>query len=728
MKTTTTLPSDIKHLLIDSRDLAEDPERIKATAFVAIKTPLADGHKFIKGLYEKGVRCFIVNRIPDGEFGDATFVVTENTGDFLVEVARERLDRFKGKQIVITGSYGKTRAKERLAALLPDAVRSPRSWNSGIGVPLSIFKNTAEDHQFLITEVGIDGPGQADRLKDLLRPEIGVITAITDEHDEHFESHRKKIEEKVNLVKDAAKIYYENSDPEVLECLLEMTSAELIPYSRLEDVFPGEVAPVSTRFEVREVPGNCVLALDSFTNDAPSLEVSLQIARRRLAGRKLVVMLGGVTSDPQFEAELNTYNVEKSYFFPDEKSVKEFVQTAVREDFRDMLLLIKSTGTVSMEPIVTFLDEARHDTSLEVDLDALVHNFNYYRSLLPPGTGIVAMVKASAYGVGALEVAKTLESRRAAYLAVAVVDEAVALRRAGIKMPIIVLNPITNNFEALFKYRLEPAVFTLEELIRIANEALTHGIEKVPVHVKFDTGMHRLGFLAEDIPALTTWLKANPLIRVESVFSHLSTADCPELKDYTEKQVSEFKTMTERFAAELGCGFKRHLLNTAGISTFGHTDAAFDMARLGLGLYGISPLGEDETRRLRPVARLVSTIISIKKWPEGTPIGYGCRGITDRDSIIATVPIGYADGVDRHLGRGKAQFVVNGVKCPTIGNICMDLLMLDVTDVPNVKVGDEVEIFGPSAPIEKLAETLDTIPYEVLTSISPRVRRTYFHR
>ncbi|MDE6396891.1 MAG: hypothetical protein K2K84_06445, partial [Muribaculaceae bacterium] len=314
MRTTTSLPSDIKHLLIDSRDLAEDPARIKTTAFVAIKTSLADGHKFIHGLYEKGVRCFIVNHIPEDELADATFVVTENTNDFLVKVAKERLCNFKGKQIVITGSYGKTKAKERLASLLPDAVRSPRSWNSGIGVPLSIYENTAEDHQYLITEVGIDGPGQADRLKDLLRPEIGVITPITDEHDEHFCSHREKIEEKIRLVKDARTIYYENSDPEVAECLREMTSAELVPYASLEDVFPGESAQVSTRFEVREVPGNCVLALDSFTNDAPSLEVSLQMARRRLAGRKLVVMLGGVTPDRYFESELKAYGVEQSYF------------------------------------------------------------------------------------------------------------------------------------------------------------------------------------------------------------------------------------------------------------------------------------------------------------------------------------------------------------------------------------------------------------------------------
>ncbi len=728
MKTTDTLPSNITHLLTDSRNFVDDPERITSTAFVALRTGLADGHRFIGQLYQKGLRTFVVDHLPEGDFPDAEFVMTDNTSDFLIRLASEKLRNFSGSQIVITGSCGKTTAKEHLASVLRGAVRSPRSWNSGVGVPLSVFDNTLEDHRFIITEVGIDGPGQVDRLRPLLRPEIGIITRITDEHDEQFASHTDKIKEKISIVKDAPTIYYEDSDPEVAECLETMTSARLIPFKRIEDVFPGTSPDVSTRFEVREVPGNCVLALDSFTNDLPSLEISLDLARRRMAGRRLIVMLGGASKDRQFEKILDQYGVDKSYFFPDNESVNKFLSTAVRDDFNNALILVKGGYAVNLNPVVTFLDEARHDSSLEVDLDALVHNYNYYRSLLPRDTGLIGMVKASAYGVGALEVAKTLESRGAAYLAVAVVDEAVALRRAGIKMPIIVLNPITNNFEALFRYHLEPAVFTIEELHRIADEATAHGVDKVPVHVKFDTGMHRLGFLPEDIGHLADWLRNHRVIEVASVFSHLATADCPDLTEYTSRQVALFKKMTEEFAALYDGKFKRHLLNTAGISTLGHTEAAFDMARLGLGLYGISPLGDEETKKLKPVARLTSTIISLKNWPKGTPIGYGCRGVTSRDSVIATVPIGYADGIDRHLGRGNAGFVVKGVSCPTIGNICMDLLMLDVTDVPDVKVGDEVELFGPSAPIEKLAETLDTIPYEILTSISPRVRRTYFHR
>lgn len=725
---TDRLPSQVSRLFTDSRSVGVRPELNADTAFVALRTSLADGHNFVRRVYDMGVRTFVVDRVPEGDYPDAVFVLTDNTRRFLDDYAAERLSKFNGKQIVVTGSVGKTTAKEHLAAVLPDAVRSPRSWNSAVGVPLSIIENTSSPHKWMITEVGIDGPGQAAHMRKLLRPSIGILTRMTDEHDERFVSHRAKVREKIELVRDAEIICYEQSDPVVAEELACLEGVELRPYSDIAELFPGESPAVSTRFEVREAPMDCVLALDSYTNDPVSLTTSLDIARRRVAGRRLFVILGGVDDVTPYQSTLDRYGVERVITFADKEQVDEFLRTARRDEFSNAMILIKGSYAVDLESVVTFLDEARHDTQLEVNLDALVHNYNYYRSLLPRGTGIIGMVKASAYGIGALEVAKTLESRGAAYLAVAVVDEAVALRRAGIRMPIIVLNPITNNFEALFRYRLEPAVFTIDELNRIADEAAAHGVENVPVHVKFDTGMHRLGFLNDEIETLAVWLAAHPHVSVASVFSHLATADCPDLMDYTERQVRAFTEMTERFASLWPKPFKRHLLNTAGISQLGRTPAAFDMARLGLGLYGVSPLGNEESRRLRPVARLTSTVISLKHWPAGTPIGYGCKGVTARDSVIATVPIGYADGVDRRLGCGNARFAVNGVLCPTIGNICMDLFMLDVTDVPDVVVGDIVEIFGPQVRVETLAETLDTIPYEILTSISPRVRRTYFHR
>lgn len=402
-----------------------------------------------------------------------------------------------------------------------------------------------------------------------------------------------------------------------------------------------------------------------------------------------------------------------------------------RDDFSRSLIVVKGGTAEARKELTTFFDAARHDTMLEVDLDALVHNYNYYRSLLPRDTGLIGMVKASAYGLGALEVAKTLQSHGAAYLAVAVIDEGVALRRAGVTMPIIVLNPITNNFQALVDNRLEPTVFSIDELQRIATGIAPHlsADSPHPIHIKIDTGMHRLGFLEDDVEALALALKSTPNVRVSTIFSHLATADCPDLTDYTRLQTDTFERISAKLIAALGDPtIRRHLLNTAGISTLGHTRSAYNMARLGIGLYGISAIGGAEAAKLRTVATLVSTVISLKRWPAGTPIGYGCRGVTQRDSVIATVPIGYADGIDRHLGNGGLRVVVRGTKCPTIGNICMDLMMVDVTDAVGVEVGDRVEIFGPNAPVEDIARALDTIPYEPLVSVSERVCRTYFRR
>lgn len=336
------------------------------------------------------------------------------------------------------------------------------------------------------------------------------------------------------------------------------------------------------------------------------------------------------------------------------------------------------------------------------------------------------MVKASAYGMGAEEIGRALQSQGAAYLAVAVVDEAVALRDAGITMPVMVLNPITNRYHTLFSYNLEPAIFSPEELNRMLAEAKTEGVSGFPIHIKIDTGMHRVGFLENQIDYIAEVLQGQENVRVASVFTHLATADCLDMDEYTAGQIEAFQRIAGKLAYRLGYNPKRHYLNTAGMMRFADS-GDYDMARLGIGLYGISPYAGPEAAFLKPVAAFRSRIISLKHWPAGTPIGYGCKGRTERDSIIATVPVGYADGVNRHLGNGGAGFVVRGVECPTIGNICMDLCMVDVTDAQGVSVGDSVEIFGSQMPVERLAERLGTIPYEILTSVSPRVRRTYFY-
>lgn len=734
MKVLDTLPDNIIHILTDSRSITPRDITEADTAFVALCTAVGDGHRFVRPLYERGLRTFVVDDASRfADLDEATFVVAPGgTLDFLISTAGCRLKSSGARQIIITGSNRKTTVKELVTKAMRDAglkvARSPRTWNSAMGMALSVIDNVRCQPDWIVTEAGIDAPGQAARVAPLLQPETGVITSITGEHDEAFAGHAAKVAEKVALVRNARRIVYDSTDAELCRQIEALGHPEAIPVRGVAEIveavtgLPCPDVRVSTRVEVRRVPEDGVLFIDSYTNDIDSLPLSLDMAERRRVGRKLAVFLGNFDGDRSRAESLVAERGGRVYFFDGDGS--DLTGSLHRSDFAGHIILIKGGG----ERLVTFFDEARHDTTLQVDLDALVHNYNVYRSLLPNGTGIVGMVKADAYGLGALEVAKTLQSHGARYLAVAVVDEGVALRKAGITMPIIVLNPITNRFEALVSYNLEPTIFSLDELTRIEEGVRPYADRPVPVHIKLDTGMHRVGFLENEIDTLAGRLNESDVVRPASIFSHLATADCPDMTEYTRGQIELFERMSSRLAGLLTAPVRRHLLNTAGIATLGHTHAAYDLARLGIGLYGVSPVKEGADSALQPVARLVSTIISVKHWPADTPIGYGCKGRTLRPSVIATVPVGYADGIDRHLGGGNACFVVNGVECPTIGNVCMDQLMLDITDAPGAGVGTEVEIFGPDAPIERLSRTLDTIPYEVLTLVSPRVRRTYHHR
>ncbi|MDE5874478.1 MAG: alanine racemase, partial [Muribaculaceae bacterium] len=364
------------------------------------------------------------------------------------------------------------------------------------------------------------------------------------------------------------------------------------------------------------------------------------------------------------------------------------------------------------------------ETVLEVNLDALVRNYNYFRSHLPSGTGIVAMVKASGYGAGSYEIAKTLQDCGAAYLAVAVLDEGIDLRRNGIKMPIMVMNPKVVNYRSMFSNRLEPEIFSLEMLKDVVREAEKNGMTDYPIHLKLDTGMHRTGFLPDELDEVVEIIKNQRWVKVASLFSHLATADCIDMDDYTNLQLDRFKEMTDHIAGRLPYPVKRHVLNSAGILRYGATHH-YDMARLGIGLYGANTLPEYIEKPLSVVSTLRTVIISIREWEAGETIGYGRKGVLTKKSKIATIPIGYADGMNRHFGRGNISVKVNGKDAPTVGNICMDACMIDVTGI-DCEVGDAVEIFGNEAPLQRLADLLDTIPYEILTSVSPRVKRVYY--
>lgn len=744
---------EIKYLTTDSRSVF-DPAR---TAFAALRTDLADGHRYIRSLIDSGVRTLLVEYIPDDCGGkDAEFIVVDSVEQALRDIARARVGN-NTSGIVVTGSRGKTKVKELLYRALLAAGkrvrRSPGSWNSAVGVALSLWDArrdiTMDDNDFtIVTEAAIDGPGQAAKIVGCIRDshKIGVITDITDEHDGAFASHADKIREKAAIVAHCDVIFYNDSDPELFPALRRAApAARLVPVSprSLPDDCPTvyhalaksvlsldsmpEIPLTSTRVEITETTNGCTVLRDYFTADVRSLENTLDTMRRHLTPVQDPVLVLGplVEGDVELAEEVaGRFGVQRVIRVADAAT---FVAEHPVESFSNNLIVVFGEGSGDFDSVAASLRSAAHDTTLEVDLDAIVHNYNYYRSLVPAGTGIIAMVKASAYGLGAVEIGKTLQSHGAAALAVAVVDEGVALRKAGITMPVIVLNPVTNRYPSLFANRLEPAVFSVEELNRLVTEAARAGVTDYPVHIKLDTGMHRVGFIADQIPALIERLLRPDAahVRVASVFSHLATADCLDMDEYTLGQVAEFNRLYSMLSEGIGSRPARHLLNTAGMMRFAE-DVRFERARLGIGLYGISPFDGPQSARLRTVAALRTTIISLKHWPAGTPIGYGCRGRVERTSVIATIPIGYADGINRHLGRGNALFRVRGVDCPTVGNICMDLCMIDVTDVPGVCVGDSVEIFGPEIPVERLAVALDTIPYEILTSVSPRVKRTYF--
>lgn len=799
---------EISVLLTDSRSLT-DPDH---SLFFAITTSNNDGHRYLAQLYEMGVRAFVVNHIPEDMdmVDDATFLVVPNATRALQALARHHRERFTAPVIGITGSHGKTTVKEWLYQALSadyNIVRSPRSFNSQIGVPLSVWELN-DDTQLAIIEAGVSRQGEMAALKSVIRPEIGIITNIDSEHDAGFSSRRRKCEEKVSLLADCSCIIYCADDELIadavgrlchphIEIAWSMTNADTplfissikrherttdinynylqenrsvtIPFTADNQIHnaihvlavmlylnrPDEeirrameaLTPVMTRINVIEGVNNCMLIYDSYTSDLHSLTPALDFMhRRRTAERSSTLILSDVMHETLPPAKLyqtiaetirkrgidrfigigpefmrnQRYFPSSAMFYPDTTS---FLTSVSPGDFQDELILIKGAPAFHFDLIVDMLEARQHETVLEVNLDAIVHNFNMYRAMVKPTTGIVCMVKASGYGAGSYELAKTLQSQGASYLAVAVLDEGIDLRRAGITMPIMVLNPKVVNYRSLFAYNLEPEIFNMDILNEIIREGEKYGITDYPVHIKLDTGMHRLGFLEKDIPEVIDTLKRQKAIRPASVFSHLAVADEPLQDEYTRMQFEIFDHCADLLQSGFNHHIMRHILNSTGISRF--PDHQCDLVRLGICLYGIKTLSDGSQDGLKPVSALSTTVISLKEWPAGTTIGYGRRGVLKRESRVATIPVGYADGINRHLGNGNMHVFINGHRCPTIGNICMDACMIDVTDAP-CAVGDHVEIFGHNIPVDEIAKTLDTIPYEVLTSVSSRVKRVYY--
>lgn len=802
----------VSQLLTDSRSLTYPQE----TLFFALRTTNNDGHHYVATLYEQGVRNFVVdnlNEVPKGLVGMANFLVVDDTLEALQDIAAYHRQRFNIPVIGITGSRGKTTVKEWLYQLLKDdyrIVRSPRSYNSQIGVPLSLW-DIEDGTTLAIIEAGISTTGEMARLQAMIRPTIGVITNIGSEHDDGFASMTEKAQEKAKILSSCENIVY-GADyhlvTETIAPLLEADVAQELAWSakgqpaalqitavQREDnrtiisyTFDGEQAtvvvpfdadrdvenaitclavllmmkvpkahiearmraltPVGTRINVIEGVNNCTIILDGYSSDYNSLTPALNFMMRRAGSHSGTVILSDLKPETYSGDELyirvsellRSKGVKRlvgigsdmcryasyfaqlpsAHFYAD---TQQFVQAWSPGDFDDETILLKGSPEYDFDQIIDMLEAKRHQTVMEVDLNALAFNFKFFKSLVKPTTRTVAMVKASGYGTGSYEVAKTLQDRGADYLAVAVQDEGVDLRKAGITMPIIVLNPTVVNYKAMFVHRLEPEVYSFEEFRALVREGRKYGVHDFPVHIKLDTGMHRLGFTREMLPELVELFHDQDVLRPVSVFSHLSVADDLTQDDYTREQFACFDECSSFLQEHFPHHLLRHILNTGGIVRFPEWQC--DMVRIGIGLYGIATVPGELEKALQPVASLHSVIISIKQWPAGTTIGYGRAGVLTRDSRIATVTIGYADGFDRHFGGGKVSMWVAGKLCPTVGNVCMDAVMIDVTDV-DCKPGDQVEIFGPHVPIEQLSRARDTIPYEILTSISPRVKRVYY--
>ena len=791
-------------LLTDSRSLCF-PEQ---TLFFALRSKRNDGHKFIDELYRRGVRSFVVEQEPadyQTAYPDANFLKVPSPLAALQRLAERHRDEFDIPVVGITGSNGKTWVKEWLYQILMPTmkvIRSPKSYNSQIGVPLSVWLMN-EQTQVALLEAGISEPGEMLALHDIIQPTIGVLTSLGSAHQENFRNMDEKCMEKLQLFRDTEAIIYPSDDDTVSRCVRRSQyQGERIGWSRYSDkapmyvktegrkvsyiykgvegsyeipfideasiensiscatvalylgLTPDEVAermsqlePIAMRLEVKDGQRGLTLINDSYNSDVNSLDIALDFMNRRpeQSGKCKTLILSDIyqsgetpaelyreVSDliqkrgvdrfigigPEITSQATQFVVGQKWFFTD---VDQFLQSSVFKDMHDEIVLLKGARPFGFERISELLEQKVHETILEVDLNAVVDNLNHYRSFLKPETKLVCMIKADAYGAGAVEIAKTLQDHRVDYLAVAVADEGVTLRKAGITQNIIVMNPEMSSFKTLFDYDLEPEVYSFRLMDALILAARKEGIAGWPVHLKLDTGMHRLGFdPKKDIDELIDRLKHQAAIIPRSVFSHFVGSDSDDFDNFSAMQFQLFDEGSKKIQAAFNHKILRHMDNSAGIEHF--PERQMDMCRLGIGLYGVDPRTNGI---LTTVSTLKTTILQLRNVPKEETVGYSRKGKLERDSVIAAIPIGYADGLNRKLGNRHCYCLVNGQKAEYVGNICMDVALIDVTDIP-CKEGDSVEIFGKNLPVTVLSDVLETIPYEVLTSVSNRVKRVYY--
>ncbi|MCI7747631.1 MAG: bifunctional UDP-N-acetylmuramoyl-tripeptide:D-alanyl-D-alanine ligase/alanine racemase [Paraprevotella sp.] len=763
----------IDWLLTDSRSLCF-PE---STLFFALRSARGDGHRFIEELYNRGVRNFVVDHQPEAELPEANLLLVPDTRKALQRLAERHRETFDIPVIGITGSNGKTTVKEWLYQMLMDdytVTRSPRSYNSQIGVPLSVLGLWSQS-QIGIFEAAISQPDEMNALQAIIQPTIGIFTCLGSAHQENFESMEQKCNEKLKLFHNAHSLIYPADDPIVSKCVEKMRfHGRLVPWHstgkgaiednkeicrtacRLlglsEEVIQERIArlePVAMRLEVKSGQKGCTLINDSYNSDLSSLDIALDFLNRRpeREGLRRMLILSdiqqtGIPADTlythvsqmarqrgieQILAVGPTLCASKDCFAEWGDACRFYTQTEEllqSQEFQlisHSIILIKGARSFHFEQITDRLEQKVHETILEVDLGAVVKNLNHYRSFMKPGTRMVCMVKADAYGTGAVEVAKTLQDHRVDYLAVAVADEGVTLRQAGVTANIIIMNPEMSSFRTLFQYSLEPEVYSFRLLEALISEAEREGVVGFPIHIKLDTGMRRMGFDPEhDMDALIQRLQHQSAVVPCSVFSHFVGSDSDSFDDFSRHQFALFQKGSDQLQSAFRHHILRHICNSAGIIHF--PEYQLDMVRLGLGLYGVD---SRTNKTLYNASTLRTTILQIHNVPAGESVGYSRRTMLTRDSRIASIPIGYADGLNRHLGNRHGYCLVKGQKAEYVGNICMDVCMIDVTDIP-CSEGDSVIIFGEELPTSTLAEWLDTIPYEIMTSVSNRVKRIYF--
>jgi alanine racemase len=782
----TSPNATIEWLLIDSRKII----RAESSLFFAIKGK-TDAMQFIPYLYQQGVRNFVVSEAPAeiSAYPDANFYIVQDTLKAMQAMASAHRQQFQIPVIGITGSNGKTIVKDWLYQLLTPEyaiARSPKSYNSQIGVPFSVWQ-MAPHTQLAIIEAGISQAGEMESLSEIISPTIGVMTNLKTAHAEGFKDNLEKLQEKLKLFSSAELVIipldfmpdgfnipnaftwsqkqtadlaikeiqkgknqtsisglFKNQKLQItipfvddasienaITCWAVMLAMGYDPAIAMERFL--HLPAIQMRLELKQGINQTSIINDSYSADIASLYIAVDFLNQQQQYQHKSIILS------DFSTTLTVQNYQEIITFLKSKGIQKFIGIGPEiiknqntadflshfnlMEFQEEVILIKGARLYEFEKIVNRLALKAHETVMEINLNAVVHNLNFYRSKLKKSTKIMAMVKAYSYGSGSFEIANVLAYNKVDYLAVAYVDEGVALRQAGIKLPIMVMSPEESGFELMLIHQLEPEIYSLNVLKSFIEFLTIKKANAFPIHLKIDTGMHRLGFDESDLSELVAILKGNKLVKVLSVFSHLASSDNSSLDEYTQKQLSLFEKITTKLKDNLAVDFMKHIANTAAILRF--PEAQYDMVRLGIGLYGIENVGNFEDQ-LQTVGTLKTTITQIRKVSAGETIGYSRKGVLSKESLIATVKIGYADGYARRFGNGVGEMLVGGQLVKVVGNVCMDMCMLDVTGL-SVNEGDEVIVFGAQYSINELAKKADTIPYEILTSISQRVKRIYYY-